>query len=152
MLDRLAEIKLPLMERYEQWRENTSSARFQSTSAPVSHLPPQRPVSRSGVQSHGADTPSSSSTPSSPRSRASMLRSRTPSPYRQSPVSRDLGERFKEVDLPVPPLAAVGSSQNREPPDVANVPSTNVASASVTCPFPLTVFVAYSLTCRMLLK
>ena len=44
ILDSLAEIKLTLMIRFEQWRANPSTAQFQSVPAPVSHLAPQHLV------------------------------------------------------------------------------------------------------------
>jgi STAM-binding protein len=81
------------MTRYEQWRANPSSVQPQ---APVSHPVPQPLVAHRSINSHGTNTPTSSSTPSSSRSRASIpLRSRTPSPYEQSPTEDDRarGER-----------------------------------------------------------
>ena len=89
ILDSLAEIKIALTGRYEQWRENSASAQFQSAGALVSNFPPPQLVARRGVQSHDASTPLPSSTPSGSHSRAPMPRSRTPSPYRQSPNEDD---------------------------------------------------------------
>lgn len=78
------------MTRYEQWRANPSSVQLQ---APASHSVPQPPVAHR-INSHGTNTPTSSSTPSSSRSRTSIpLRSRTPSPYEQSPTEDDRARR-----------------------------------------------------------
>ena len=75
------------MTRYEQWRANPSSVQLH---APASHPVPQPLVTHRSLNSHGTNTPTSSSTPSSSRSHASIsLRSRTPSPYEQSPPEDD---------------------------------------------------------------
>jgi STAM-binding protein len=78
------------MTRYEQWRVDPSSVQPQpSASHPVPPL-----VAHRSINSHGTNTPTSSSTPSSSRSRASIpLRSRTPSPYEQSPTEDDRARR-----------------------------------------------------------
>jgi len=79
------------MTRYEQWRANPSSAQLQ---APASHPVPQPLGAHRSINSHGTNTPTSSSTPSSSRSRASIPpRSRTPSPYEQSPTEDDRARR-----------------------------------------------------------
>jgi len=89
----LAEIKVSIMTRYEQWRANPSSLQLQSQ-APVSNPTPQPLVAHRSINSHGTNTPSSSSTPSSSRSRASIPpRSRMPSPYDQSPPEDDRARR-----------------------------------------------------------
>jgi STAM-binding protein len=91
ILDSLAEIKVSIMTRYEQWRANPSSLQSQ---APVSNPAPQPLVAHRSINSHGTNTPSSSSTPSSSRSRASIPpRSRIPSPYDQSPPEDDRARR-----------------------------------------------------------
>ena len=46
--------------------------------------------------------------------------------------SNDSLEPHKQVAGSVPPVASVSSFQSREPPDVANVPSTTLAGVSVT--------------------
>ena len=66
LLDRLAEIKVVLMGRHEQWRANPSSAQFLSALAPVSNFPPQQLLAPRSIQSDGASTPSPSSRSSSP--------------------------------------------------------------------------------------
>jgi hypothetical protein len=79
------------MTRYEQWRANPSSVQLQ---APASNPVPQPLVAHRSINSHGTNTPTTSSTPSSSRSRASIpLRSRTPSPYEQSPTEDDRARR-----------------------------------------------------------
>ena len=79
------------MTRYEQWRANPSSIPPQ---APASHPVPQPVAAYRSINTHGTNTPTSSSTPSSSRSRASVpLRSRTPSPYEQSPTEDDRARR-----------------------------------------------------------
>ena len=73
------------MTRYEQWRANPSSVQPQVLQPFVAHR---------SINSHGTNTPTSSSTPSSSRSRASIpFRSRTPSPYEQSPTEDDRARR-----------------------------------------------------------
>ncbi|KAI0264044.1 hypothetical protein BGY98DRAFT_1044115 [Russula aff. rugulosa BPL654] len=90
ILDSLADIKVSIMTRYEQWRVNPSSVPPQ---APASHPVLQPLVAHRSINSHGTNTPTSSSTPSSSRSRASIsLRSRTPSPARRERVDALLRE------------------------------------------------------------
>jgi STAM-binding protein len=82
------------MNRYEQWRANPSSVQSQAQHPPASNPTPQAQVPRRSIHSHGTNTPSSSSTRSSSRSRASLKpRSRTPSPYDQSPPDVDRVQR-----------------------------------------------------------
>ena len=100
ILDSLAEIKIALVGRYGQWRENSASAQFQSAPALVSNFLPQQLVARRGVQSLDASTPLPSSTPSGSHSRAPMPRSRTPSPYRQSPTEDDKAWRERADAIP----------------------------------------------------
>ena len=79
------------MRRYEQWRANPSSVQVQSQFPPASNSNPQPLALRRGIHSHGTNTPTSSSTRSSSRSRRSIApRSRTPSPYDQSPHEEDI--------------------------------------------------------------
>jgi len=79
------------MRRYEQWRANPSSVQVQSQLPPASNSNPQPSAPRRSIHSHGTNTPSSSSTRSSSRSRRSIPpRSRTPSPYDQSPHEEDM--------------------------------------------------------------
>ena len=114
ILDSLAQIKVSLMQHYEQWRVNPSSAQFQSAPAHVSNMPPQQLVAHRSIQSQGASTPSSS-TPSSSRSRASMPpRSRTPSPYRQSPNEEDRAWRERSDAM------QRDEARRREEPSYAN--------------------------------
>ncbi|KAI0265418.1 hypothetical protein BC834DRAFT_879357 [Gloeopeniophorella convolvens] len=94
ILDSLAEIKISIMTRYEQWRSNSSSESQPSPAQPA-NPPPQPLSSQRSIRSPGTSTPSSISTPSSSRSRVSMApRSRTPSPYRQG--SRDDERAWRE--------------------------------------------------------
>ena len=77
------------MKRYEQWRANPST-QAQSQQPPPSSSIPQVLAPRRNGRSHGSNTPSSSSTRSSSRGRASIPpRSRTPSPYDQSLLEED---------------------------------------------------------------
>ncbi len=79
------------MTRYEQWRANPSSIPPQ---VPASHPVPQPLVAHRSINSHGTNTPTSSSTPSSSRSHASIsIRSSEPSPYEQSPTEDDRARR-----------------------------------------------------------
>ena len=79
------------MKRYEQWRANPSSVQVQSQLPPAPNSNPQPLAPRRSIQSHGTDTPSSSSTRSSSRSRRSVPpRSRTPSPYDQTSHEEDM--------------------------------------------------------------
>src|SRR5712691_3451097 len=79
------------MRRYEQWRANPSSVQVQSQLPPAPNSNPQPSAPRRSIQSHGTNTPSSSSTRSSSRSRRSEPpRSRTPSPYDQTLHEEDM--------------------------------------------------------------
>lgn len=98
ILDSLAEIKKSIITRHEQWQANPSSVQFQPPQPPASNPVPQPLVAHRSIHSHGTNTPTSSSTPSSSRSRASIPpRSRTPSPYNQSPHEEDMA-RHERVD------------------------------------------------------
>jgi STAM-binding protein len=91
----LAEIKVSIMTRYEQWRASPS---FVQPQAPAPYPPLQPLVAHRSLNTHGTNTPTSSSTPSSSRSHGSIpLRSRTPSPYEQSPTE-DGRARHERVD------------------------------------------------------
>ncbi|KAI0249307.1 hypothetical protein BJV78DRAFT_707502 [Lactifluus subvellereus] len=84
------------MRRYEGWRADPTSAQFQTPVAPAANPRPQPLVTRPSIQS-GMNSSSSSSTPSSSRSRGSIPpRSRTPSPYRQSPYEEDRAWRERQ--------------------------------------------------------
>lgn len=86
------------MSRYEQWRANPS-VQFQAQHPPASNPTQQASVPRRGIHTPGTNTPSSSSTRSSSRGRASIKpRSRTPSPYDQSPPEGDRVQR-ERVDV-----------------------------------------------------
>ena len=75
------------MTRYEQWRANPSSVQPQ---APASNPVLQPFVAHHGINSHGTNTPTSSSTPSSSRILAPVpILSRTPPPYKQRPTEDD---------------------------------------------------------------
>ena len=67
ILDSLAELKVPLLKRYEQLRANPSSLRSQ---APVSNTTQQLLVAHHGIDSHNTNTsaavPSSASASSGP--------------------------------------------------------------------------------------
>ena len=79
------------MKRYEQWRANPSSVQVQSQLPPAPNSNPQPLAPRRSIQSHGTNTPSSSSTCSSSRSRRSVPpRSHTPSPYDQTSHEEDM--------------------------------------------------------------
>ena len=95
----MAEIKNAITTRYKQWRANPFSVQ---SHAPASHPVLQPLVARRGINTHGTNTPTSSSTPSSSRSHASVpLRSRTPSPYEQSPTEDDRALRERVLDAPL---------------------------------------------------
>ena len=79
------------MTRYVQWRENPSSAQPQT---PASYPVTQPLVAHRSTNLHGTHTPTSSSIPSSSPSHAYIpFRSRTPSPYDQSPTEDDRARR-----------------------------------------------------------
>jgi len=80
------------MKRYEQWRANPSSEQqqFKPLQRPAPNQAVQPLVAHRSIHSHGRSTPSTSSTPSSSQSHASISpRSRTPSPYRRSSHEED---------------------------------------------------------------
>jgi hypothetical protein len=81
----MAEIKVSIMTRHEQWRANPFSVR--------PHPVPQPLVAHRSINSDGTNAPTSPSTPSSSRSHPSIpRRSDTPSPYEQSPSDDDRAE------------------------------------------------------------
>ena len=119
ILDNLAEVKIPIMTRYEQWRANPSSVQPQAS---ASHLVPKPLVAYHSTNSLRTNMPTSSSTLSkSSRSCAPIpLRSRTPSPYERgrtpSPYEQDSTEddRVGHVNplLPEEPGAVLSSSHH----------------------------------------
>ena len=121
MLNRLAEIKIPLLERFEKWQATTSSA--QSRSVPESTHPKKlaviaerRNTQSRNTQSRGANPQSSSTPASSSDSQVTTNDAQTHSRTR----TKGLLERHKQLVAPVLP----------DPPGVVNVPSTKVAGAS----------------------
>ena len=138
MLDRLAEIRIPLMGRYEQWQANTSFAQFRSVLESVS---PPRPKKRRNTHPRGISPPSSSSMPATSSDyQVTTDDARSHSGRRK----KDRLERHKQVVAPVLPDA----------PDVVNVPSTKVTdtSDSVNVPLHLMYLLLILLVYRRLLK
>ena len=123
MLDRLAEIKVPLMERYEQWLE-TRPVQFRSAPESVSHL--RSPNKIAGLAKHRANV------------RDAIL------------WEKGYHELDKQVVAPVSPVSSIESSPSPvssidSPPssdqsDVSNVPFTEVGEIS-----PSKVFITYPL-------
>jgi hypothetical protein len=111
MLDRLAEIKVPLMERYEQWLENRP-VQFRSAPESVSHL---RSPKIAGLAKHPLNVRD-----------AMLIPARSPSTLKEN----DWSERHKQVVAPVSPVSSIESSPSSDPPDVSNVPFTEVGEIS----------------------
>jgi hypothetical protein len=133
MLDRLAEIKVSLLERFEQWRVNPSSTQIQSAPESVSHMPPQQLVAGRSIQSRDANTPTSSSTPTN-SSDSQMARNGVHTG--SGTGTKDFLERRKLVETVVPPLTSFGYSQGRETPGVTDMPKVAGASVNVTVVLP----------------
>ena len=133
MLDRLAEIKVPLMERYEQWLPvENRPVQFLSAPESVSHL--RSPNKIAGLAKRRANI------------RDAIL------------WEKSRHERHKQVAAPVSPVSSIESSPSPvssidSPPssdqsDVSNVPFTEVGEISLS-----KVFIAYPLDLfRKLLK
>lgn len=86
----MADIKITILNCYEQWRSNSSSLHVQSQHPPASNSSPQASILRRSVYSHETNTLSPFSTRSSPWARVSILsRSRKLPPYGQSPHEGD---------------------------------------------------------------
>jgi hypothetical protein len=84
MLDSLADIKITIINRYEQWQASRSSVQAQSQYSPASYLSPQSSLLRRSVYSHETNTLSPFTARSSPWAHVSILsRSRSLSPYSQ---------------------------------------------------------------------
>ena len=150
VLNRLAEIKIPLMERYEQWLADNSPVSFQSAPESVSHLrPPKKLVGRAKRRSSQARhrdamliTPSVfiPATDSSSDSRTHVASNVAHTHSRTS--KSGLLDRHNKVVASVSPATSISPSQSPDPPDVANVPSIKVVGASVNICLPFKLFMA----------
>ena len=160
MLNRLTEIKVPLMERYERWLADNSSVPFQSAPETVSHLrPPKKLVGRAKRRSNQARhrdamliTPSVfiPVTGSSSDSRAHVASNVAHTHSRTS--KSGLLDRHNQAVASVSPTTSISPSQSPDTPDVANAPSIKVVGASVNISLPCKLFIAFPLICRRLLK
>ena len=121
MLNHLAEIKIPLMKRFDKWQApNASSAKIRSVPESVSHTHPKKlamSAERRNTQSRGANPPSSSSTPANTSD--SQVTTNDAHTHSRTRTKGPL-ERHKQLVAPVLP----------DPADVVDVPSTKVAGAS----------------------